>query len=81
MSQPLHVDPDAPQIDGEPLVRAEQCIAERVDSDISIGMRNNCLVTGNLHPAQNNTVTLGKRVHIVTVPDSRCRHILIFKPL
>ena len=27
MSQPLHVDPDAPQIDGEPLVRAEQCIA------------------------------------------------------
>lgn len=27
MSHPLHVDPDAPQIDGEALVRAEQCVA------------------------------------------------------
>jgi DNA-binding MarR family transcriptional regulator len=27
MSAPLHVDPDAPAVEGEPLLRAEQCVA------------------------------------------------------
>ena len=52
----------------------QQRVAQGVQQYVTIRMGHAALRVGNLHPAQHQRKPLGKRMDIVSVPDSQICH-------
>src|SRR5690606_25764217 len=54
--------------------RAEQCIAERMQQHVAIGMRQQAALMWNPHAAERDEVALAEAMHVVTVADTHSQN-------